>query len=61
MKIIEVRLTVRRSMQTILWALLWFVKTLKGSKSGTEKYYHFLLPNNKSIAVGAQYSTTCGK
>ena len=61
MKIIEVRLTVGRGMQTILWALLWFVKTLKGGKSGTEKYYHFLLPNNRSIPVGAQYSTTCGK
>ena len=47
-------------MQTILWALLWFVKTLKGGKSGPKKYY-FLLPNIKSIAVGAQYSTTCGK
>ena len=48
-------------MQTILSALLWFVKKMKSGKSGPEKYYYFLLPNNRSIHVGAQYSTTCGK
>ena len=50
-----------RSMQPILSALLWFVKTMEGGKNGPEKYYYFLLPNNKSIQVGAQYLTTCGK
>ena len=49
-----------RSMQTILSALLWSVKTMKGGKSGSEKYY-FLLPNNRSIQVVAQYSATRGK
>ena len=39
----------------------WFVKTMKGGKSGSGKYYYSLLPNNRSIQVGAQYSTTCGK
>ena len=34
---------------------------MRGGKSGPEKYYYFLLPNNRSIQVGAQYSTTCGK
>ena len=48
-------------MQTILSALLWFVETMKGGKSGPEKYYYFLLPNNGGIQVVAQYSTTCGK
>ena len=48
-------------MQTILSALPWFAKTMKGGKSGPEKYYYFLLPNNRSIQVGAQYSTTRGK
>ena len=45
-------------MQTILSA---FVKAVKGDKSGSGKYYYFLLPNNRSIQVGAQYSTTYGK
>ena len=49
-----------RSMQTILSALLWFVKTMKGSKSGPEKHYYCLLPNNRIIQVGPQYSTTWG-
>ena len=48
-------------MQTILSALLRFVKTMKGSESGPEKYYYFLLPDDRSIQVGAQYSTTCRK
>ena len=48
-------------MQTILSALLWFVKTMKGGKSGPGKYYYFLLPNSRSIQASAQYSTTCGK
>ena len=34
---------------------------MKGGKRGPEKYYYFLSPNNRSIQVGAQYSTTCGK
>ena len=33
---------------------------MEGGKSGPEKNYYFLLPNNRSIQVGAQYSTTCG-
>ena len=48
-------------MQTILSALLWFAKTMKGEKNEPEKYYDFLLPNDRSIQVGAQYSITCGK
>ena len=50
-------------MKTILSALLRFFKTkvLKGGKSGPGKCYYFLLPNNKSIRVDAQYSTTCEK
>ena len=48
-------------MQTILSALLWFDKTMEGDESGPENHYYFLLPNNKSIQVGAQYSTACGK
>ena len=44
-------------MQTILPVLLWFVKKMKGGKSGPENYYYILLP---SIQVGAQYSTTSG-
>ena len=47
-------------MQTILSALLWFAKTIKGEKNEPEKYYYFLLPNNESIQVGAHYSITCG-
>ena len=35
--------------KTILLALLWFAKTIKGGKSGPGKYYYFLLPNNRSI------------
>ena len=42
-----------RSMQTILSALLWFFKTMKDDKSGPEKYYYFLLPNDRSIQGGA--------
>ena len=34
---------------------------MKGGKNEPEKYYYFLLPNNKSIQVGAQYLTTCGE
>ena len=45
-------------MQTILLAQLWSFKTMKGRKSGFEKYYYFLLPNNRSIQVGDQYSRT---
>ena len=45
-------------MKTILSALLWFFKTMKDGRSGSGKYYCFLLPNNRSIRVGAQYSTT---
>ena len=46
-------------MKTILSALLLSFKTMKDSKSGPGKYYYyFLLPNNGSIRVGAQYSTT---
>ena len=48
-------------MQTIFSALPWFSKTMKGEKNGPEKYYYFLSPINRSIQVGAQYSTTCGK
>ena len=48
-------------MKTILSALLWFFKTMKDGKSGPGKYYYFLLPNNRSIRVGAQYSTTLVK
>ena len=44
-------------MQTILSALLWFVKTIKDGKTGREKYHDFLLPNNRSIQVGALHST----
>ena len=46
-------------MQAILSALLWFVKAVNGGKSGSGKYYYFLLPNNRSIQVSAQYSTAC--
>ena len=31
---------------------------MKDGKSGPGKYYYFLLPNNRSIGVGAQNSTT---
>ena len=31
---------------------------MKHGKSGPGKYYYFLLPNNRSIRVGAQYSAT---
>ena len=31
---------------------------MKDGKSGPGKYYYFLLPNNRSIRGGAQYSTT---
>ena len=48
-------------MQTILSPSLWFFKTIKGGKSGPEKYYYFLLPNNRSIQAGTQYSTPYGK
>ena len=34
---------------------------MKDGKSGPGKYYYFLLPNNRSIPVGAQYSTTYNK
>ena len=34
---------------------------MKGGKSGPEKYYYFLLPNNRSIQVGPHYLTTCRK
>ena len=50
-----------RSMQTILSALLWFVKTIKGGKGGPGRYYYFLLSNNTSIQIDAKYSTTSGK
>ena len=33
-------------MKTILSALTWFVKTIKGYKIVPGKNYHFLLPNN---------------
>ena len=48
-------------MKTILSALLRLFKRKEDGKSGPGKYYYFLLPNNKSIRVGAQYSTTCEK
>ena len=44
-------------MKTILSALLWFVKPMKDGKSLSGKFY-YLLPNNGSIGVSAQYSTT---
>ena len=50
-----------RNMQTILSSLLWFIKIMKDGKSGTERHYYFLLPNKRSIQVGAHYSTTCEK
>ena len=50
-----------RNMQTILSSLLWFIKITKDGKSGTERHYYFLLPNKRSIQVGAHYSTTCEK
>ena len=31
---------------------------MKHGKSGPGKYYYFLLPNNRSIRVSAQYSAT---
>ena len=36
-------------MQTILSEFLFFDKTMKGGKSGSGKYYYFLLPNNRII------------
>ena len=48
-------------MKTILSALLRFFKTKEDGKSGPGKCYYFLLPNNRSIRVGAQYSTTYEK
>ena len=42
-------------MKTILLALLWFFKTMEGSKSGSGKYYYFLLQNNRITQAGAQY------
>ena len=50
-------------MKTILSALLRFFKTKEDDKSEPGKCYYFLflLPNNRSIRVGAQYSTTCEK
>ena len=32
---------------------------MKGGKSGSGKYYYFLLPDNRSVQVGAQYSPKC--
>ena len=34
---------------------------MKDGKSGPGKYYCFLLPNNRIIRVGAQYSTALVK
>ena len=34
-------------MQTILEALLLFVKTMKDGRSGPEKYCYLVLPNKK--------------
>ena len=34
---------------------------MEGGESGPENHYYFLVPNNRSIQVGAQYSTTCGR
>ena len=48
-------------MQIILSEFLFFNKTIKGGKSGSGKYYYFLLPNNRIIQVDAQSSATCGK
>ena len=54
-------------MKTILLALLCFVKTMKGGKSGPGKYCYFLLPNNRIIRsmlsfqhhVGSKDDRTC--
>ena len=48
-------------MKTILLALLRFFKTKEDGKSGPGKCCYFLLPNNRSIRVGVQYSTACEK
>ena len=41
-------------MRTILSALLWFVKTMDGGKSGSEKYYYIFFPSDRSTQVDAQ-------
>ena len=41
----KIRLTVEKEYEN------YFIKTMKGGKSGSGKYYYFLLPNNKNIQV----------
>ena len=47
MKKIKIGLTVGKKYANYLISITWFAKTMKGGKSGREKYYYFLLPNKK--------------
>ena len=58
-KKIKVRLTVGEEYGNYFVSINMIFKTMKGGKSGPEKYYYFLLPNSINIQVGAQYSTRC--
>ena len=54
-------MTFGKEYENCFFSILWFVKTIKGGKSGPGNYYYFSFPNNRSIRVDAQYSATCGK
>ena len=47
MKKIKIGLTVGKKYANYLISITWFAKTMKGGKSGHEKYYYFLLRNKK--------------
>ena len=47
MKKIKIGLTVGKKYANYLISIIRFGKTMKGGKSGREKYYYFLLPNKK--------------
>ena len=46
MKKIKIGLTVGEKYAKYVISIIWFAKTMKGGKSGREKYY-YLLPNKK--------------
>ena len=47
MKKIKIGLTVGKKYAKYLISIIWFGKTMKGGKSGFEKYDYFLSPNEK--------------
>ena len=61
MKKTKVRLTVGKGYANYFLSITITFQEKKSGKSGPEKYFYFLLPNNRSIKVSAQYSATCGK